>query len=90
MTRVTFLYKPFENIHLKVFCGTDPLPELFRAKKYKIHKKFLLKADFQFIMRNLPVNVCDDDIEDMFSAADVDQDGKLSFKVFHGVFQSFN
>ena len=64
-----------------MFCGTDPLPELFRAKRYKIHQKFLTKADFQLIMRNLPVEVAEEDIDDMFAVADTDNDGKLGYKV---------
>ena len=62
-------------------CGTDPLPELFRAKRYKIKQKFLTKAEFQFIMRNLPVEVSEEDIEDMFAVADTDNDGKLGYQV---------
>ena len=64
-----------------MLCGTDPFPELFRAKRYKLHHKFLSKMEFQFIMRNLPVAVAEVDIEDMFSVADVDKDGKISYKV---------
>lgn len=40
-----------------MLCGTDPLPELFRAKKYKIHDRYLNKTDFKFIMNNLPIPV---------------------------------
>ena len=64
-----------------MLCGTDPLPELFRAKRYKIHHKFLTKTEFQFIMRNLPVEVGDDVIDDMFKTADTDGDGKIGYKV---------
>ena len=64
-----------------MLCGTDPFPELFRAKRYKLHHKFLSKMEFQFIMRNLPVAVAEDDIENMFAVADVDKDGKISYKV---------
>ena len=76
-----------------MLCGTDPLPELFRAKRYKIHQKFLSKADFQLIMRNLPVEVTEEEIEDMFAVADTDKDGKLGYKVLcylsrYGVFSS--
>ena len=46
-----------------MLCGTDPLPELYRAKKYKLHQRFISKAEFQFIMRNLPVRVAEQDIE---------------------------
>ena len=47
----------FAQVLFKLMCGTEPFPEHFRAKKYKIHKKFLSKQEFQFIMRNLPENV---------------------------------
>ena len=57
-----------------MLCGTDPLPELFRAKRYKIHQKFLTKTEFQFIMRNLPIEVAEDDIDEMFKTADTDGD----------------
>ena len=68
-------------IKQQMLCGTDPHPELFRAKRYKIQQKFLTKTDFQFIMRNLPVEVGEDDIEDMFNTADADGDGQIGFKV---------
>ena len=68
-------------LRFQMFCGTDPLPELFRAKRYKIKQKFLTKSEFYFIMKNLPVEVSDDDIEDMFTVADTDNDGKLGYQV---------
>ena len=64
-----------------MLCGTDPLPELFRAKRYKIKHKFFTKSEFQFIMRNLPEEVSEDDIEEMFDVADTDKDGKIGFQV---------
>ena len=39
----------FAKTMFKVFCGTDPLPTGFRAKKYKVYQKYLTKADFQVI-----------------------------------------
>ena len=33
-------------------------------------------------MKNLPVSVSDEDIEDMFDFADKDKNGKLSYKEF--------
>ena len=38
--------------------------------------------DFTHIMKNLPVPVLDSDIEEMFTFADSDGDGRLSFKEF--------
>ena len=69
------------TLQFQMFCGMDPLQELFRAKRYKIKQKFLTKTEFHFIMKNLPVEVSDDDIEDMFTAADTDNDGKLGYQV---------
>lgn len=31
----------------QVLCGTEPYPEHFRAKKYRLHDKFFTKSDFQ-------------------------------------------
>ena len=42
---------------LKIFCGTEPFPELYRAKKYKFNDNFFNKKDFRHIMLNLPVEV---------------------------------
>ena len=65
-----------------MLCGTDPFPEHFRAKKYKIHDHFLTKQDFFHMMRNLPEKVSDDDIEEMFEFADANGDGKISYEEF--------
>ena len=43
--------------YLQILCGTEPLPELFKAKKYKINDNFLTKKDFQHMMMNLPEKV---------------------------------
>jgi hypothetical protein len=66
--------------NLQVICGTDPYPTNFRAKKYKIKDKFFSKADFQFMMRNLPVPVEEEDIDQMFDFADKDKDGKINYR----------
>ena len=63
-----------------MICGTDSYPANFRAKKYKIKDKFFSKEDFQFMMRNLPVPVQEDDIDQMFEFADKDQDGKINYR----------
>ena len=72
----------FAEMMFKMLCGTEPFPELYRAKKYKIHQKFLSKTEFHFIMKNLPVPVSDRDIEEMFLVADTNNDGKISFSEF--------
>ena len=41
-----------------------------------------MKDDFRHMMRNLPVPVEEEDIEEMFTYADRDNDGKLSYKEF--------
>ena len=71
-----------------MLCGTEPFPELYRAKKYRIHQKFLTKVEFQFIMRSLPVKVAELEIEEMFKVADVDNDGKIGYKVCHKIHSS--
>ena len=42
----------------------------------------LLQEDFRHLMRNLPVPVADEDIDQMFDYADTDKDGRLSYKEF--------
>ena len=69
-----------KQILLQVICGTDPYPTNFRAKKYKIKDKFFTKAEFQFMMRNLPVPVKEEDIDQMFDFADKDKDGHINYR----------
>ena len=42
--------------------------------------KFFTKADFQFMMRNLPVPVNEEDIDQMFEFADKDKDRKIGYR----------
>ena len=70
----------------QMLCGTDKYPEKYRAKKYKIHQKFLSREEFRFIMRNLPVSVSEQEIEEMFAIADTDRDDKISYEVNPTVF----
>jgi len=72
----------FFQCMFKMMCGTEPYPSDFKAKKYKLKKNALTKEDFTHIMKNLPVSVSDEDIEDMFDFADKDKNGKLSYKEF--------
>ena len=65
-----------------MICGTDPYPKNFRAKKYKIKEKFFTKADFQLMMRNLPVPVSEEEINEMFDFADKDKDGKINYRYY--------
>ena len=67
---------------MKLFCGTEPFPTDFRAKKYKINKHFITKEDFVKLMKSLPVPLSDEGIEEMFNFADKNKDGKLSYKEF--------
>ena len=64
----------------QAICGTESYPANFRAKKYKIKDKYFSKADFQFMMSNLPVPVKEEDIDQMFEFADKDKDGKISYR----------
>ena len=41
-----------------------------------------MQEDFTHIMKNLPVPVEDEDIEEMFDFADKNKDGKLSYREF--------
>jgi hypothetical protein len=42
---------------VQVLCGTDPYPQNFRAKRYRIQEKSFSKAEFANFMRKLPVPV---------------------------------
>ena len=81
VTKTSLLLLTVLMMYMQMLCGTDPLPKLFRAKRYKIKQKFLTKSEFQFIMRNLPEEVSEADIEEMFDVADTDKDGKIGFQV---------
>jgi len=72
----------FRQNMFKMLCGTEPFPETFRAKKYKLHSNFFTKKDFFHVMLNLPVEVSEVDIEEMFTYADQDQDGRISYDEF--------
>ena len=63
-------------------CGTEPFPKDFRARKYKLDKHSLSKADFMFLMGRLPVQVEEAELEEMFVTADTDQDGELEYAEF--------
>ena len=43
---------------------------------------FPLEAEFSGLMSSLPVPVPDEDIEEMFSFADQDRDGELTYEEF--------
>jgi calmodulin len=72
-----FRQELFKNI-----CGTEPHPKRFRAKKYKISEKYFSRVDFEYMMSRLPVYVSEQDIEEMFTVADRDKDGKISYQEF--------
>ena len=44
-----------------------------------------MQSDFKHIMKNLPVFVTDEDIDEMFKFADKDADGKLSYQEFQAL-----
>ena len=63
-------------------CGTEPHPSKFRAKKYKIAEKSFGLSDFRQMMSHLPEHVPDHEIIEMFSFADKDRDGRISYDEF--------
>ena len=73
---------------MQVLCGTEPHPVKFRAKKYKVQEKFFGMVEFKLMMTNLPEPVSENDIMDMFSFADKDKDGKISWGEFLVIFFS--
>jgi len=72
-----FRQELFKNI-----CGTEPHPVRFRAKKYKISEKSFSKVEFEYMMTRLPVFVSEEEIAEMFSVADKDKDGRISYAEF--------
>ena len=40
------------------------------------------RVDFEYMMSRLPVYVSEQDIEEMFTVADRDKDGKISYQEF--------
>ena len=44
--------------------------------------KLYSRVEFEYMMSRLPVYVSEDDIAEMFSVADRDQDGRISYKEF--------
>jgi len=72
----------FNQQLFKVLCGTDPYPQNFRAKRYRIQEKSFSKDEFCMVMRQLPVQVDETDITDMFDFADKDKDGRISYSEF--------
>ena len=40
------------------------------------------RVEFEYMMSRLPVYVSEDDISEMFSVADRDQDGRISYNEF--------
>jgi len=72
----------FNQQLFKVLCGTDPYPQNFRAKRYRIQEKSFGRDDFVKIMKQLPVLVDEEDIQEMFSFADKNKDGRISYSEF--------
>merc|ERR1711892_839986 len=72
----------FKQELFKIICGTESHPARFRAKKYKLEEKFFSFADFRQMMTNLPEPVSDQEILEMFSFADKNNDGKISWEEF--------
>ena len=66
----------------QVLCGTEPHPVRFRAKKYKVQEKSFDLVQFRLMMSHLPEHVSDAEIEEMFSFADKNNDGRISWDEF--------
>ena len=79
---------PFPELYImitllaQVLCGTEPHPVRFRAKKYKVQEKSFDLVQFRLMMSHLPEHVSDAEIEEMFSFADKNNDGRISWDEF--------
>ena len=47
----------FKHSFFQILCGTEPFPEKFKAKKYKLHDHYITKKSFFQMMTNLPEKV---------------------------------
>jgi len=72
----------FRRALFKVLCGTEPLPTEFRARRYRVERHSISRAEFEFVMRSLPVPVTEQEIADMFECADRNKSGRLSYREF--------
>ena len=54
----------------------------FRAKKYKVQEKSFNLCEFRNMMSHLPEHVSEDEITEMFSFADKNNDGKINWEEF--------
>ena len=66
----------------KSFKGTEQYNQKCRAPKRKFHKETLSFEEFKDAMKKLPEHVSDDDIKEMFIAADTNGDGVLDLEEF--------
>ena len=71
---------------LQVICGSEPHPVRFRAKKYKVQEKSFNLCEFRNMMSHLPEHVSEDEITEMFSFADKNNDGKINWEEFMVIF----
>ena len=54
----------------------------FRAKKYRVQEKSFNLSEFRNMMSHLPEHVSEEEIREMFSFADKNNDGQISFDEF--------
>ena len=54
----------------------------FRAKKYKVQEKSFNLSEFRNMMSHLPEHVSEEEITEMFSFADKNNDGKIGWEEF--------
>ena len=41
-----------------------------------------MKSSFRFVLKHLPGNICNSEIEEMINTVDKNQDGKISYSEF--------
>lgn len=62
--------------------GLTHIQQITEQKKYKVERRHLKKTEFVQIMKNLPIPVSDDEIEEMFAVVDKNGDEKISYREF--------
>ena len=58
------------------------MAEGMKAPLYKFHKDRLSRAEFTELMKSLPVEVADEEVEEMFTVADLNKDGSIGMAEF--------
>ena len=77
-----FIITKSNLITKQAICGSEPHPVRFRAKKYKVQEKSFNLTEFRNMMSHLPEHVSEEEITEMFSFADKNNDGKIGWEEF--------